>query len=167
MNAWPKLRRPLALLALPLCLAVFAPDAASQELVVGLGKHGKHGSIGIQFGYPRHHAPIRVHQPRYEQPRAWIPGHYEQAVRNGKVVEPAQYEGARSQAQSAADIVADAAPDLEIIAPTQLEAAQGEIERLQQLIEQKAPLGEVGTASNAARQALAEAAGDESAQLSE
>ena len=96
-----------------------------------------------------------------------VPGHYEQAVRDGKVVEPAQYEGARSQAQSAADIVADAEPDLVIIAPTQLEAAQSEIERLQQLIEQKASLGEVGTASNAARQALAEAAGDESAQLSE
>lgn len=96
-----------------------------------------------------------------------VPGHYEQAVRNGKVVEPAQYEGARSQAQSAADIVSDAEPDLVIIAPTQLEAAQGEIERLQQLIEQKAALGDVGTAANAARQALAEAAGDESAQLSE
>ena len=54
-----------------------------------------------------------------------------------------------------------------IIAPVQLEAAQGELERLQSLIEEKASLGDVGTASNAARQALAEAAGDESAQLSE
>ncbi len=54
-----------------------------------------------------------------------------------------------------------------IIAPVQLEAATGELERLQALIEDRASLGEVGTASNAARQALAEAAGDESAQLSE
>src|SRR5688572_9573667 len=58
MNAWPKLRRPLALLLLPLCLAVLAPSAPAQKLVVGLEKHGKHGSIGIQFGIPHHHAPI-------------------------------------------------------------------------------------------------------------
>jgi hypothetical protein len=96
-----------------------------------------------------------------------VPGHYEQGVRDGEVVEAAQYEGARSQAASAAEIVDEAAPDLEIIASAQLEAAQGELERLRRLIEQRASLGEVETASNAARQALAEAAGDESAQLSE
>jgi hypothetical protein len=96
-----------------------------------------------------------------------VPGHYRQGVHDGEVVEPAQYEGARSQTAAAADIVAEAEPDLVIIAPVQLEAATGELERLGALIEDRASIGEVGTASNAARQALAEAAGDESAQLSE
>jgi hypothetical protein len=96
-----------------------------------------------------------------------VPGHYRQGVRDGEVVEPAQYEGARSQAAAASDIVAAAATDLEVIAPVQLEAATEELDRLQALIEERAGLTEVGTAANAARQAIAEAAGDESAQLSE
>jgi hypothetical protein len=96
-----------------------------------------------------------------------VPGHYEQGVRDGEVVEEAQYEGARSQAASASRIVADLTPDLEIIAPTQLAAASGQLARLEQLIAEKASNGDVGTAAASARQALAEAAGDESAQLSE
>ena len=96
-----------------------------------------------------------------------VPGHYRQGVKDGEVVEEAQYEGARSQAQAAADVVADAAPDLEIIAPVQLDAAQVELGRLHQLIGERASYGDVGTSAGAARQALAEAAGDESAQLSE
>ena len=96
-----------------------------------------------------------------------VPGHYRQGVRDGEVIEPAQYEGARDQAAAASDTVAAAAPELEIIAPVQLEAATGELERLQALIEERASFGDVGTAAAAARQAIAEAAGDESAQLSE
>lgn len=96
-----------------------------------------------------------------------VPGHYRQGVRDGEIIEPAQYEGARGQAAAAGDIVAEAAPDLEVIAPVQLEAATEELDRLQALIEERTGLTEVGTAANAARQALAEAAGDETAQLSE
>jgi hypothetical protein len=80
---------------------------------------------------------------------------------------PAQSVGARDLAAAASDTVAAATLDLEVIAPVQLEAATGELERLQDLIEQRASYGDVGTAAGAARQAIAEAAGDESAQLSE
>ena len=96
-----------------------------------------------------------------------VPGHYEQGVKDGEVVEEAQYEGARSQAQSASDIVDELEPDLEIIAPVALASAQTSLERLIAAIEQKASLGDVGTQAEAAREALAEAAGDESAQVSE
>ena len=96
---------------------------------------------------------------------ALVPDHYRQGVRGGEVIEPAQYEGARDQAAPAT--VSEAAPELEIIAPVQLEAATGELERLQALIEERASFGDVGTAAAAARQTIAEAAGDESAQLSE
>jgi hypothetical protein len=96
-----------------------------------------------------------------------VPGHYRQAVRDGEVIEPAQYEGVKAQAATASDIVADAAPELEVFAPVQLEAATQQLDRLETLIEQRADIGDVGTAATSARQAIAEAAGDESAQLSE
>ena len=88
-----------------------------------------------------------------------VPGHYEQGVRDGEVVEEAQYEGARSQAAAAADILAGVAPDLDAVTPAGASAAEEAIASLQQQIEELASLEDVTLAARTAEEALATAAG--------
>jgi hypothetical protein len=88
-----------------------------------------------------------------------VPGHYEQGVRDGEVVEPAQYEGARAQAAAAADSLAEVAPDLVVVAPEEAQAAEERIGELQGLIEELGALEEVERSAGEARDAVAAAAG--------
>lgn len=88
-----------------------------------------------------------------------VPGHYRQGVRDGDVVTPAQYEGARAQAAAAADALAAAAPDLSLIAPDAVAVAEDRVAALQELISAKAELAEVERSVLTAHRALAAAAG--------
>ncbi|MEO6708084.1 MAG: hypothetical protein ABI054_02400 [Planctomycetota bacterium] len=85
MNTLATIRRPLALLALPLVLAFSAPSAQAQKLSIGFGKHGHHGSInvsaGIRFGAPACNPPIYCAPVHCAPQPVWVPGHYQNVER--------------------------------------------------------------------------------------
>ncbi len=85
MKAPILLRRAFALAALPLVVAFVAPGAQAQQLRIGFGKQGHHGSIGVSagigFGAPVCSPPIRVQRPYCAPQPVWDPGHYQDVER--------------------------------------------------------------------------------------
>lgn len=73
-------RRALALLAVPIVLALAAPAAEAQKISIGFGKHGHHGSIGVtagfDFGRGNCRPPVVVAPPHCPPPAVFVPGHF-------------------------------------------------------------------------------------------
>jgi hypothetical protein len=62
---------------------------------------------------------------------------YPEAVRDGEVVAPTEYEAARSQAQTAADVVASTGEDLAVLSAADARRAETLTRRLTDLIERR------------------------------